>query len=90
MSAALLGLGVVLAVVLLSSRRRLTELRNAPPSPLATVKGLITQLLVAPAPRKGITVAIPAGHVPPPTSTAARDLSFLSPAGTMGEDLTRT
>jgi len=63
MSAALLGLGVVLAVVLLSFRRRLTELRNAPPSSLATVKGLITQLLSAPAPRKGITVAIPAGHV---------------------------
>jgi len=61
MSAALLGLGVVLAVVLLSSR--LTELRNAPASPLATVKGLITQLLAAPAPRKGINVAIPAGHV---------------------------
>lgn len=63
MSAALHGLGVVLAVVLLSSRRRLTEFRNAPPSPLATVKGLITQLLAAPAPRKGINVAIPAGHV---------------------------
>src|SRR5947207_6294629 len=39
MSAALLGLVVVLAVVLLPPRRRLTDLRNAPPSPLATVKG---------------------------------------------------
>jgi hypothetical protein len=35
-SAALLGLGVILAVVLLPSRRRLAELRNAAAAPAAT------------------------------------------------------
>ena len=65
MSAALLGLGVVLAVVLLPPGAGLPNSGMPRRPPLATVKGLITQLLAAPAPapRKGITVAIPAGHV---------------------------